>query len=271
MGIALRYGGWSSAPTCAPCTAPARTTRHRKDATGPRSFPSRGSRAPVLEASRSATRGPGTISPPVVDWSADRRQVYVNAADGSGAAVNDVQSGRPEGSVTPFHRPESPSRSPTSTKRSSSYRAGRISRTPRSLQCHFVQTTSTPEPPLTRMGSGSSAMGERSRPRCRFSTTLRPRRWSRSSIARNWISGVTVDGLSCLGVWLNRDGPLLVTVRDGPDLNYVEVWTPDWGRRWITDTELRAAVSSVAWSPGGKTLFVVSIRGDVIALDLSTG
>ncbi len=245
------------------------------DVTGARSFPSRGSRAPVLEASRSATRGPGTISPPVVDWSADRRQVYVNAADGSGAAVIDVQTGRPEGSVTPFFIDPNDAQPIADLDQKMIFLTapdGSVVR--RDLaSATGVQTTSTPEPPLTRYGVAVSGDGRT------LATPVSNLDDEKAATGAEIFDSATLDLRSQLSmdfpvssVWLNGDGSLLVTVRDGPDLNYVEVWdTRTGGRRWITDTELRAAVSSVAWSPGGKTLFVVSIRGDVIALDLSTG
>ncbi len=56
----------------------------------------------MLPASKSDSQGLTTITWPLVAWSADRRQVYVNAPDGTGAALVDVEAGRAVKSLAPW-------------------------------------------------------------------------------------------------------------------------------------------------------------------------
>jgi DNA-binding SARP family transcriptional activator/WD40 repeat protein len=244
------------------------------DVVGDRSFAVRSSRVANLPPARSAYVGLTTVVWPVVGWSSDRAQVYLNAPDGTGAAVVDVATGRAARAVAPFELDPSAAAPIGDVDRQAVYLTtidGELVR--RELASGAVTRTSSADAPSTWFAVAVSGDGR--------TLAATAENYDAPDPGEHNVDVLDAQTLqvrrrlgpldhSSFGTWLNGDGSLMVAASDGP-AHHLELWdTGSGGRRWITDIDYDQVVT-VAWSPDGRTLLAATLRGEVVTVDLASG
>jgi hypothetical protein len=205
--------------------------------------------------------------------SGDRRRAYVNAADGSAAALIDVDTGHPVGSLSPVPIDPEAAAPAVDLDRQAVFTTTAIAGL---LQRHDLQTgtathTSPFAAPQTSFAIAVSGDG----------------RVLADELERDPYGGIHVGvelrdpqtlavrrrlpplGLTPWYLWLNHDGSLLAATEATG--NRVELWdTRTARRRWQTDIGYRAG-SAIAITPNGATMVVGTFEGGVALLDVATG
>jgi DNA-binding SARP family transcriptional activator/WD40 repeat protein len=244
------------------------------DVAGDRSFGARPSRAAVLPPATTTTTGLTSILYPLVGWSADRRITYVDAHDGSGAALIDVATGRAIRTTTPYALDPSGGAPVADVDRETIFAAtgdGVLER--HDLASATVVTASSAEPPFTRYMVAPSADGS--------VLAASVENFEAADSTEHFVEIIDAQTLevqrrvgpmqyASFNVWLNGDGSLLLAASEVPG-HHLELWDTRSGERlWISDVGEDQGVTMAA-SPDGRSVVMGTLRGAAVTVDLATG
>jgi DNA-binding SARP family transcriptional activator/WD40 repeat protein/energy-coupling factor transporter ATP-binding protein EcfA2 len=241
------------------------------DVAGNRSFGSRPSRTPSLGAS-SSFNALTSLSVPLVNWSSDRRQVYVVGGDGSAAALIDAASGQLMRRLPPLRDVwEALADLDRHAVFGTNAEYDRLMRY--DVRTGAATRATEVEPGVFFHPMAVSADGRVLAVESESPDTVRNKRPPdlilRDPMTLAIRSRITGPGYRTWRGWLNDDGSLLLA--SGFFDNRVDMWDTRTGqRRWRADIGYSKG-QAFALSPNGRTLVVGTFDGAVVLLDIGTG